>query len=250
MSYFVDGEFCLLAHRGLSQHRDDLDENTIDAFAEALDHGATHLESDIQCSKDGVAVLFHDDDLRRVAGVEKTIAELDYQQIKEIALRAGGSIPSLEEALEVFPNTRFNLDLKTAAAISPAADVISEKNAYGRVLLSSFSFSTRKRILAETEYKTVSSADARTFLRMFTSHLLSSPLLLGIAKDFHALQIPTRRSFLRFDSPRFAKKVRDLGLQLHYWTINDPSEMLRLSEYATGIVTDRVDLAPNSLRNI
>jgi Glycerophosphoryl diester phosphodiesterase len=71
VTYFVEGEFCLLAHRGLSQHKDNLDENTLNAFEEALAYGATHLESDIQATKDGFAVLFHDSDLNRVAGIDK-----------------------------------------------------------------------------------------------------------------------------------------------------------------------------------
>jgi glycerophosphoryl diester phosphodiesterase len=84
---------------------------------------------------------------------------------------------------------------------------------------------------------------------MYAASLLASPLVRTIKRDFHALQIPVSRSILRFDSPRFTKTVRKLGLQLHYWTVNEPAEMLRLSEFATGIVTDRVDLAPNSLRS-
>ena len=249
MSYFTDGEFCLLAHRGLSQHRDDVDENTLEAFSEALEHGATHLESDIQATKDGVAVLFHDSDLNRVAGIDKQVSELSFDEIKQLKLSSGGSIPSLEEALKHFPNGRFNLDLKTAAAVSPTADVLERLAAHQRVLLSSFNYRTRQLILEKTSRLTASSADASTFLRMYGANLLASPLLKAIKRDFHALQIPVSRSILRFASPRFTRAIRNLGLQLHYWTINDPEEMQRLSQFATGIVTDRVDLAPNSLRS-
>lgn len=249
MSYFNEGEFCLLAHRGLSQHRDDVDENTLEAFSEALEYGATHIESDIQATKDGVAVLFHDSDLKRVAGIDRQVSELSFDEIKKIRLHSSGSIPSLEEALAMFPDSRFNLDLKTAAAVSPTAEVLEKLAAHNRVLLSSFNHKTRQKILNETNRLTASSADARTFLRMYGANLLASPLLKAIKVDFHALQIPVSRSFLRFDSPRFTRAIRNLGLQLHYWTINDPQEMQRLSKFATGIVTDRVDLAPNSLRS-
>lgn len=249
MSYFTDGEFCLLAHRGLSQHRDDVDENTLEAFGEALEHGATHLESDIQTTSDGVAVLFHDDDLYRVAGISKKISELSFQQVQEIKLLSGGSIPTLEQALSTYSDSRFNLDLKTPAAIGPTAEVLKKLSAHQRVLLSSFDGSTRQKILDATNRLTASSADAKTFLSMYAANLLASPLVRTIKRDFHALQIPVSRSILRFDSPRFTKTVRKLGLQLHYWTVNEPAEMLRLSEFATGIVTDRVDLAPNSLRS-
>jgi len=248
VTYFVEGEFCLLAHRGLSQHKDNLDENTLNAFEEALAHGATHLESDIQATKDGFAVLFHDHDLNRVAGLDKKISDLTLEQIQHLRLNHGGKIPTLEEALSEFPNARFNLDLKTFAAIEPTAKVLEKLSSHSRVLLSSFNAKTRQEILNRTKRLTASSADARTFLSMYAAHLIASPLVRALKRDFHALQIPVSRSFLRFDSPSFTKSVRKLGLQLHYWTINDPAEMLRLSKFATGIVTDRVDLAPNSLR--
>lgn len=250
MSYFVTEEFCLLAHRGLSQHREDLDENTLDAFSEALAFGATHLESDIHATKDGVAVLVHDADLLRVAGVHKKVSELELAELRRLRLRSGGQIPTLEEALRNFPEARFNLDLKTAEAIDPTAIVLLKEKAHDRVLLSSFDHATRMQILQKTGHKTATSADARAFLRLFFINLLSPPLAQRVTKDFQALQIPVRRSVLRFDSPRFANSVRKMGLQLHYWTVNDPQEMLRLASFATGIVTDRVDLAPNSLRNL
>jgi len=248
MSYFIDGEFCLLAHRGLSQHREDVDENTIPAFEQALIHGATHLESDIQATKDGVAVLFHDDDLSRVAGIDKKVAELEFEQLRAIKLNSGGTIPSLQETLQQFPDARFNLDLKTSNAIDPTAEVMVDLDAHKRVLLSSFSASTRKAILDKTNRLTVTSADATTFLSLYGIHHLGYSIANTLKRDFHALQIPLKRGVLRFDSPRFVQIVKKMGLQLHYWTINDPQQMLDLSRFATGIVTDRVDLAPNSLR--
>jgi glycerophosphoryl diester phosphodiesterase len=55
--------------------------------------------------------------------------------------------------------------------------------------------------------------------------------------------------FLRLDSPRFIKKVLTTGTQLHYWTINDPKEILELaSQGASGIVTDVPELAVQTLR--
>ena len=248
MSYFIDGEFCLLAHRGLSQHRRDVDENTIPAFEQALMHGATHLESDIQATKDGVAVLFHDDDLSRVAGIDKPVSELSLEQLQNIRLNSGGTIPTLKETLQQFPEARFNLDLKTPKAIEPTAETMTDLDAHERVLLSSFSASTRQAILEKTNRKTATSADARTFLSLYGIHYLGYSIANSLKRDFHALQIPLKRGILKFDSPRFVQMVKKMGLQLHYWTINDPQQMLELSRFATGIVTDRVDLAPNSLR--
>ena len=64
-----------------------------------------------------------------------------------------------------------------------------------------------------------------------------------------ALQIPTNQGSIRFDSPGFIAAVRAAGLEIHYWTINEPEEMKRLIGLgAQGIVTDRTDLAVKTLR--
>jgi glycerophosphoryl diester phosphodiesterase len=56
-------------------------------------------------------------------------------------------------------------------------------------------------------------------------------------------------SFIKLDSKRFMKKVLATGTQLHYWTINDPKEVLELASLgASGIVTDVPELAVQTLR--
>jgi glycerophosphoryl diester phosphodiesterase len=63
-----------------------------------------------------------------------------------------------------------------------------------------------------------------------------------------ALQIPTGKGPIRFDSPAFMRQMKVVGLELHYWTINEADEMLRLiSLGADGIVTDRTDIAVKTL---
>jgi glycerophosphoryl diester phosphodiesterase len=65
-----------------------------------------------------------------------------------------------------------------------------------------------------------------------------------------ALQIPVGKGPIRFDSPAFIGQMAAVGLELHYWTINEPSEMLRLVGLgAHGIVTDRTDLAVKTLKS-
>ena len=54
-----------------------------------------------------------------------------------------------------------------------------------------------------------------------------------------AVQIPPRQGFVALDTPSFIAKVHALGLLLHYWTIDDPTEALRLLRAgADGIMTN------------
>jgi glycerophosphoryl diester phosphodiesterase len=73
-------------------------------------------------------------------------------------------------------------------------------------------------------------------------------LIRALAKPVQALQIPTGKGPIRFDSPGFMRQMKDVGLELHYWTINEAEEMLRLIALgADGIVTDRTDIAVKTL---
>ena len=238
----------IFAHRGFAAGPG-LIENTILAFQAALDLGATHIESDIQVTKDGVAVLFHDDDLIRVAGLPQRIEEIESQQLLEIDLGGGVRIPTLREALTVLPEARFNLDLKVSAAIDPAVAIIRELEAEQRVLLTSFSEARRNAAVLQFSGSVASSAGGARVLGIWLAAKLHlNGIVRRLAAPVQALQLPTGKGLIRFDSPGFITAVSSAGLELHYWTINEPAEMQRLIALgAHGIVTDRTDLAVNTL---
>lgn len=81
-SPFVGRNF---AHRGLHSEDKSVPENSLEAFKQARDAGYG-MELDVQLSKDGELVVFHDDTLERVCGVDKRVDELDYAQLKELSL--------------------------------------------------------------------------------------------------------------------------------------------------------------------
>ena len=237
----------IFAHRGLvfEGDRQVVDENTIDSFELALAAGADYLETDLQLTKDGVAVLFHDSDLSRLIGSKKSISSLTHGELKLIKLPFGGSIPTLQEALEKFPTAKFNLDFKTPSTESPGMAVISAAGAHERVLVSSFSESSRVRALAHSPVQITSSAGSSKVLTSYTlARLNLTNQLAASLADVQALQIPTRMYGIDFTHPRFLEAVLNQSKEIHYWTINDPSEMVSLFALgAHGIVTDRSDIA-------
>lgn len=241
--YFDTARPRLLAHRGLAQHAN-LDENTIEAFADALNAGATHLESDTQATKDGHAVLFHDSDLRRVAGIDAQISELTLGEISDIKLTNGGMIPTLHHALEQFPQARFNLDIKTRAAIDPTIAAIEQLRAHDRVLLSSFANPIRRKALASLSKPTATSASQSVVIAAYLSHTLLFGIGFGsIVKDVHAFQIPPSKGPVKFATKSFIRRLQRHDTEVHFWTINDPSQAQKLLELgADGIVSDRIDL--------
>lgn len=71
-----------VAHRGL--HGGEIPENSLSAFEEAAAKGYS-VETDVQMTKDGELVLFHDDDLLRMCGVDKKVAACTYAQLCSFA---------------------------------------------------------------------------------------------------------------------------------------------------------------------
>ncbi|MEG1710807.1 MAG: glycerophosphodiester phosphodiesterase family protein [Clostridia bacterium] len=89
-----------IAHRGL--HDEHFPENSVGAFKKAIDAGYA-IETDLHITTDNVIVVFHDNNLKRITGIDKDIDECSYDELKEIALLGGENekIPTLEGLLKL-----------------------------------------------------------------------------------------------------------------------------------------------------
>lgn len=234
----------LLAHRGLILPGSDLIENTAASFEAAMKAGASHIESDVQTTSDGVAVLFHDATTLRLAGVDRKVRSVPWSALKEICHAAQFDVLSLEQALVQFPNVRFNLDLKTMSAVAPTMQLLRQFECHQRVLLTSFSDSRRIQALGMPGPSIASSAGTQTVIRAKLATILRSRAMLQVAMaGAQAVQVPEKMYGVEFAQPSFIQLLRETGFEVHFWTINSPSRALELIEMgASGIVSDRVDL--------
>lgn len=231
----------VFAHRGLSHHRPDVDENSLEAFTEAVAHGATHIESDVHATKDGIAVLFHDSDLKRVAGIDRKISSLTFDELSKIELLNGSTIPSLASGLEL--GVRLNLDIKSQPAIAPTVAEIERLGAHDRVLVSSFSSARRKTALAMLSRPVATSASMREVVLAWLSHQAGGLGFEYLVRDIDAFQIPPSQGPIKFATASFIERAKSHGVEVHFWTINDIAHMQTLLTLgADGIVSDRVDL--------
>ena len=112
------------AHRGL--WNEEFPENSIPAFRAAVEHGFG-IECDVQLTKDGVPVIFHDDTLTRMCGVERRVIDLTIDELRELKL-AGSEygIPTLTEFLEcVKGKVPLLIELKGVTFDTSLCDTIS-----------------------------------------------------------------------------------------------------------------------------
>lgn len=118
----------LFAHRGQATKAI---ENTFEAMVMAVEDGYTAIETDVRFTRDGVAVLFHDETLERLCRKEGAIEQLDFDKVRKLHLYRGNeqtksTIATLESVFEVFPNTIFYLDIKepTMSNLKKVSDLI------------------------------------------------------------------------------------------------------------------------------
>ncbi len=89
------------AHRGLHANDSDAPENSLKAFKLAVEAGYG-IELDIRLTKDNIAIVFHDKTLKRSSGIDKTVRELNYEELKEFRLfNSDETIPLLEDVLKL-----------------------------------------------------------------------------------------------------------------------------------------------------
>lgn len=90
-----------IAHRGLHDANRTRWENTLPAFEAAARKGYA-IECDVHPARDGVPVVFHDDDLKRLTGSAGRVFDLDAEELSELAV--GGTqdrVPTLAAMLDL-----------------------------------------------------------------------------------------------------------------------------------------------------
>jgi glycerophosphoryl diester phosphodiesterase len=231
----------VLAHRGLAL---EAPENTLLSFAAAVGLGATHIETDVHASSDGVAMVAHDADLARVAGLPGMLGDRTAAELREVDLGHGQGFASLAEALDVFPETRFNIDIKSADAVGPTVAAVRAARATRRVLLTSFSERRRGAAVRALSGVATSASSSVFAAALAAGRVGATPLLRRLLRDIDAVQIPESYSGVRIVTRRTVSQLHSAKVEVHVWTVNDASDMHRLLDLGVdGIVTDRADMA-------
>jgi glycerophosphoryl diester phosphodiesterase len=226
------------AHRGGAAAGD---ENTAEAFGRAVGLGYRYLETDVQATRDGVAVVFHDPTLDRLAGRPGTVAALSWQDLATVRVGGAAAVPRLDDVLDAWPRVRFNIDVKVDAAVEPAVAAVGRASAQDRVLLASFSDARLARLRRLAGPAVATSLGQRGVARLrLGSYAGRARRRPG---NVVAAQVPVRAYGLPLVDGRFVAHAHRAGLQVHVWTVDDPAQMHRLLDLGVdGIMTDRVEV--------
>lgn len=223
----------LQAHRGY-RPSPDVQENTLDAFRRARAAGAEMCECDVQISRDGKVIVFHDVDLKRIGNRNDLVKDLTADEIKRYA-----GAPLLSELLnDPACPPLVNIELKTSEARETSGlekevvRVVRESKAETRVMFSSFNpFSVRRlskyapeipRALLVSEEKHPKN---KIYLYKMWLGMLARPHLLHLDREM----IDERKLDRYFDR----------GIPVAVWTVNDRVEAERLLSWGCrSVITD------------
>lgn len=167
--------------------------------------------------------------------------------------RPGEPLVRFAEALEAFPETHFNVDLKDAESAEHFARIVEAHRAHDRVLVASFNDSRRhtvRRLLSRP------AAASGGWVSTALSVLLGPLGPLGAARGLgrrssgiDCVQVPVRRGRIRVVTETFVRRCHRAGLQVHVWVIDDPAQMHRLLDLGVdGLMTDDAEALAQVMR--
>ena len=224
-------EVQITAHRGSSRTAP---ENTIPALQAAADELADYAEIDIQETKDGVMVLFHDSTLKRMAGIEKSVKSMTWDELKDIDVGTrfsgefkGTTIPTLEEALEFSRgHLKLNIEIKYMGASSSlpekVAECIERMGWTEQCVVTSTSYSYLKRV-------------KKAVPDIYTGYIVSAAYG-SYYKDESIDFISMLSSSV---NQKLIDEAHESGKAVHVWTVNRKSEMERMKILgADNVITD------------
>jgi len=241
---------CLIAHRGASA---DAPENTLAAIDLAWRQGARAVEIDIRLTRDGAIVLMHDADARRVAGAALTVAESDLAALQALdagawkgAAWAGERIPTLEQALATIPpGARLVVEIKSGAEIVEPLKQALDRAALppGAIELIGFDPETMRLAKAAMPRHRALFLAGRKAADAAAGRLPQA--LIEQARGAGLDGLDLQASLV--DGAAFAKAIRDAGLALYVYTVNDAAEARRLLEIGVDAVTTDAPAALQAL---
>lgn len=211
----------IFAHRGASAERP---ENTLAAFRRALALKVDGIELDVHVTRDGVPVVFHDDDLRRLTGEPGRIAARSWREVQRLRVRGAEPIPRLVDVLRLTRGRCIvQIEIKAGVPVAPVVRAVKAARAMEWVVLASFSVGLVRdaRRLAPTVPRMLISDGKRSCASL--ARQLAACDAAGISVDHRAIR-----------SAGWVRWFQTRGFSVWSWTVNDARTARRLAGWGVG----------------
>lgn len=224
-------EIQITAHRGSSRTAP---ENTLAALRAAIEEMADYAEVDVQLTADGVVVLGHDASLRRVAGINRTISSMTWEELQEIDVGSWFSdtwrnerTPTLDEVMEMCKGRLdLNIEIKNVGRNSELpAKVVALILDYG---------------MEEQCVVTSTSLAYLKTVKELAPELHTGYIVSAAYGDFYSTDYVDFVSLrYNFVTEGLVENVHQQGKAVHAWTVNSKNEMERMQMLKVdNVITD------------
>jgi glycerophosphoryl diester phosphodiesterase len=227
----------LFGHRGSPV---DHPENTLASFADCLEHHIDGIELDVQRCRSGELVAIHDYDLQRVAGHPGKVAELTYQELKEIDIGNGEHVPLLSDVFALGgTDLYYDIEIKAPDTKNLGLEriLLEEIHHHGlasRCLVSSFN------PISLLRFKHMSKNAIPTALIYGDEPGVPKILRHGFGRHI------THPSYLK-PSKEQIREAQSFGYQLCAWTVDEREEAKSLlAQGVMGIISNN----PKALKDL
>ena len=206
-----------IAHRGL--HNKKNPENSLGAFKRSIKANLP-IEFDVHILKDDSLVVFHDDNLKRMTGLNKDIKDLTYPEIKDLKLKSTKEkIPTLREVLNlVGGRVLLDIEIKTDVKSKKICKLLAkELDSYkGKYMVKSFD----PRFIAWFKKNR-----PNVFRGLLISNSARYGKLTKFCLSWFCMNLYCKPNFLAIQknlmNDKRVNKYKDKGIKILIWTIRD-----------------------------
>jgi glycerophosphoryl diester phosphodiesterase len=212
----------MYAHRGASALHP---ENTLRAFRHALAIGVDGIELDVHATADGIPVVIHDRDIGRTTDGDGYVDQIALARLETFDAGQGELVPTLAEVLALVGDAaHLDIEIKGSDVEQAVLDVLAQHPTV-RWAISSFDWDT---------LRTLRRLDPVAELWPLAER--ADDELIAVATE---LASPAVSLYTGAYTAENAAKLRDAGLHVMVWTVNDPREARRVADLgAFGLCTD------------
>lgn len=227
----------LFEHTQVSAHRGNSSaapENTMPAFQSAIEQRADYIELDVQQTKDGVIVVAHDSNLKRISGKSINIWEVTYDEIKHIDVGSWFHsdfsyvrLSTLEEVIkETKGKIKLNIELKPSGHEvdfeKSVVDLIKEYRVEDDCVVASMNYECLKRV---KEY----APDIKT---VYITTVAYGSLLTLEHADVYSIEAS-------FVTSKLVNDIHRQGKEIYAWTVNNESNVQKMIDVGVdNVITD------------
>jgi glycerophosphoryl diester phosphodiesterase len=235
-----DVEF--VAHRGASH---DAPENTLAAFNLAWQQNADAIEGDFFLTKDSAIVCIHDKTTKRLASIDLVVSESNLKQLKELDVGSwkdtkwrGEKIPTIEEVFTTVPNNKkILIEIKSGPEIVPVLKNNLTASNLSSTQTTVISFNQEVIRQVKLQIPEIKAFWLTGFRKNEDTGEWTPSLdtIHTILRDIKADGLDCRAG--EVVSSSFVKSIKDAGMELHVWTVDDPDEARRLRDLGVQSIT-------------